>query len=213
MTRMSTIGNPGTRPRRHREASWSGRYGFPSLRQSLCALLILATALPLHAEKSLRGSSALFSLVPNATIKAGRINLIVDADGDGLPDSFERAHGLDPLDPADAAFDTDGDGLTNLQEFRLGTDPTNPDTDGDGFSDGEEVLASTDPNDADDRPASPVGLVSLRILPVDPLIVFNTLTGSGEIQLSVEGTLESGKIVDLTRGKGTTYSSSDSSVA
>jgi hypothetical protein len=46
-----------------------------------------------------------------------------DADGDGMPDAWERANGLDPADPADAAGDMDGDGAANLAEFRAGTVP------------------------------------------------------------------------------------------
>jgi hypothetical protein len=45
-----------------------------------------------------------------------------DADGDGLPNNYEIAHGLNP-NVSDANLDSDGDGLTNLQEFRAGTDP------------------------------------------------------------------------------------------
>jgi pectate lyase len=40
-----------------------------------------------------------------------------DADRDGLPDEWERAHGLNPHDPRDASADRDGDGYTNLEEF------------------------------------------------------------------------------------------------
>jgi pectate lyase len=43
-----------------------------------------------------------------------------DADGDGMPDSWERAHGLNPSDPADGAADANGDGFTNLEEWLNG---------------------------------------------------------------------------------------------
>ena len=68
-----------------------------------------------------------------------------------MTDGWEVAHGLNPLDPSDAALDPDHDGLTNLQEFRAGTDPHNADTDGDGMPDGWEInhgLNPLDPSDA-----------------------------------------------------------------
>ncbi len=40
-----------------------------------------------------------------------------DTDGDGLPDWWERQHGLNPDNPADGAMDTDGDGYTNLEDY------------------------------------------------------------------------------------------------
>ena len=46
-----------------------------------------------------------------------------DADGDGILDAWERANGLDPNDPDDAADDLDGDGHTNRDEFLAGTLP------------------------------------------------------------------------------------------
>ncbi len=49
----------------------------------------------------------------------------LDADGDGIPNGFEQAYGLDPLNAADANLDNDGDGMSNLQEYLAGTDPTN----------------------------------------------------------------------------------------
>ncbi len=39
-----------------------------------------------------------------------------DRDGDGMPDAWERSHGLDLRDPADGAQDRDADGYTNVEE-------------------------------------------------------------------------------------------------
>jgi hypothetical protein len=61
----------------------------------------------------------------------------VDWDADGMPDDWERDHGLDPT-MNDGNFDYDNDGLTNYEEYERGTDPFNPDTDGDGIPDGQE---------------------------------------------------------------------------
>jgi len=50
--------------------------------------------------------------------------VVLDADGDGMPDEWEKRYGLNPNDPADAAADKDGDAFTNLEEFQAKTDPT-----------------------------------------------------------------------------------------
>ena len=52
--------------------------------------------------------------------------VVLDADGDGLPDEWERKHGLNPADASDANADADGDGFTNAEEYAAKTDPTNP---------------------------------------------------------------------------------------
>jgi hypothetical protein len=49
-----------------------------------------------------------------------------DRDGDGMPDWWEIAHGLNPDSAADAAGDLDGDGIPNLAEYQGGTDPQDP---------------------------------------------------------------------------------------
>jgi hypothetical protein len=53
---------------------------------------------------------------------------LLDRDGDGLPDAWELAHGLNP-DEANgengAAGDPDRDTQTNLAEYRSGSEPTN----------------------------------------------------------------------------------------
>jgi hypothetical protein len=41
----------------------------------------------------------------------------VDGDGDGMPDDWERALGLDPANAADGGADPDGDGHTNLEDW------------------------------------------------------------------------------------------------
>lgn len=40
-----------------------------------------------------------------------------DADHDGLPDAWEKSHGLNPKDPADGNADLNGDGYTNLEKY------------------------------------------------------------------------------------------------
>lgn len=59
----------------------------------------------------------------------------VDSDNDGMPDYFERQHGLGP-DVNDALLDDDKDGRSNLIEYLYGHLPNDADTDNDGIPDG-----------------------------------------------------------------------------
>jgi hypothetical protein len=40
-----------------------------------------------------------------------------DTDGDGIPDAWEKSHGLNPKDASDANKDLNGDGYTNLEKY------------------------------------------------------------------------------------------------
>ncbi len=55
--------------------------------------------------------------------------IAADSDGDGIPDWYVDKYNLWPRDGETkdiANSDDDGDGLTNLEEYKLGSDPKNP---------------------------------------------------------------------------------------
>jgi len=84
---------------------------------------------------------------------------VTDADGDGMPGTYELAHTNPPsataLNPGDDLENEGaGDGLTNLEEYQIGTNPKDPDTDDDTLQDGDEVAGAgsrppTSPTDSD----------------------------------------------------------------
>jgi Concanavalin A-like lectin/glucanases superfamily/Bacterial TSP3 repeat len=65
-----------------------------------------------------------------------------DADGDGMPDSYETANGLNSA-VNDAAGDLDADGSTNFNEYLSSTNPQDSDSDDDTLLDGVETGTGT----------------------------------------------------------------------
>ncbi len=91
------------------------------------------------------------AIVP-ATTFLSDVQEVTDADNDNLPDAWETTYSIDAADNGFTDLnngeygDPDGDSLTNLQEYQLGTNPSNADSDGDGFTDDEEVnIYGSDP--------------------------------------------------------------------
>lgn len=60
-----------------------------------------------------------------------------DSDHDGMPNRWERTHGLNPNKP-NANANPDHDGLVNVGEYTFDTDPLDSDSDDDGIVDGDD---------------------------------------------------------------------------
>ncbi len=91
----------------------------------------------------------------SCTFKTGETNK-VDADGDCLPDYWEKQY-FGNITAQNGVGDPDGDGCNNRCEYLHGTDPTKADTDKDGVPDGTEISAGSDPNDPNSVPVASSG--------------------------------------------------------
>ncbi|MDX6670022.1 MAG: hypothetical protein QOI91_385 [Solirubrobacteraceae bacterium] len=97
------------------------------------------------------GLLAALLLVPaaaQASTAQQRAAAKADRNRDGLPDRWERRHGLS-LRVKQGKLDQDRDGLNNKGEFKAGTDPRKADSDNDGLRDGAEQKVGTNPTDRD----------------------------------------------------------------
>jgi len=54
------------------------------------------------------------------------VNYKKDADGDGMDNKWEQQYNLDWTSDKDANADTDNDGITNIEEYKRGSNPTDP---------------------------------------------------------------------------------------
>jgi hypothetical protein len=69
-------------------------------------------------------------IITNAATTSGGIlssnailTVLIDTDGDHVPDEWESAYNFNTNNAGDATVDTDGDTMTNLEEYIAGTDP------------------------------------------------------------------------------------------
>ena len=97
---------------------------------SLAAIRIRRSAVPATAVLLI----AMYCLTVLASPARAAVR---DSDHDGMPNHWERSHGLNPF-KANANANPDHDGLVNVGEYTFDTDPLESDSDDDGIVDGDD---------------------------------------------------------------------------
>ncbi len=106
--------------------------GFRWRRYNVTIANTASGALTLTNVQELQGGT--YDVVITNAISGGvvsdpfQLTVLIDTDGDGMPDAWESDHGLNPNDAGDAELDSDGDGMENAQEYIAGTDPQDPES-------------------------------------------------------------------------------------